>query len=224
MESIKNFLENAKKKKKILLLAALVPLAGFFAWSSFSGKDLAGMAGGFWKNGREEVWKPQIKTDAAPETEAAREKTVESSEPLPPTKADSVLSFNSSELAVSAGRDFSLEAQIDPGANRVSAVELRVTFDPQKLRLDKVEEAEKFPLELQAPQIDNEKGAASLALAVGLDRPSVSEKTAVAIFRFHALSQGETEVVFAESSVAAADGEAGNVIKARDGIRIRIGE
>lgn len=130
--------------------------------------------------------------------------------------ADTTLYFYPSSTSVAVGDDFTLEARVNPGTNAVSAVEPHVTFDQTKFRLDSITASGAFSLELSAASINNTNGTGSIALAVPLANPSVTTTTAVATFAFHALATvSNSSIAFANSSLAAADGESGNVITTR---------
>ncbi|QQR78821.1 MAG: hypothetical protein IPJ68_00880 [Candidatus Moraniibacteriota bacterium] len=137
--------------------------------------------------------------------------------------ADTTLYFNPASAAQTVGDDFSLVATINPGANAVSAVELHVTFDQTKLRLDNITASGTFSLELAAAVINNTDGTASIALAVPLASPSVTTTSAVATFAFHALANGtDSPVAFTTASLASADSESGNAISVRTSASVTI--
>lgn len=129
---------------------------------------------------------------------------------------DTDLYFDPASDSVTVNDDFNLVATIDPGTNAVSAVELHVTFDQTKLRLDSITPSSAFSLELEAPSINNTNGTASIAVGVPLSSPSVTTVSAVATFAFHALAVGtNSPVTFTNASLASADGESGDVIVTR---------
>jgi cell division septal protein FtsQ len=64
--------------------------------------------------------------------------------------ANSTLLFNPASVSVAGNQQFTLDARINPGTNAVSAVELRVTFDQTKFRLDSIAASSIFSLELAA--------------------------------------------------------------------------
>ena len=128
----------------------------------------------------------------------------------------STLYFNPASTTTTAGSTFNLAATINPGSNAVSAVELHVTFDQTKLRLDSITAGASFSLELMAANINNTNGTAAIALGVPLGSPSMTTTSTVATFAFTALSTAtNSPVAFATTSIAAADGESGNVITTR---------
>lgn len=130
--------------------------------------------------------------------------------------ADTTLYFNPASANPTVGDDFDLVATVNPGTNAVSAVEMHVTFDQTKLRLDGIAASSSFSLELAAASINNTNGTASIALAVPLASPSVTTTTAVATFSFHALATAtNSQVAFTTASLASADSESGNAIATR---------
>lgn len=128
----------------------------------------------------------------------------------------STLSFAPSAMSTTVGSGFSMAAVLNPGTNAVNAIELHITFDPTRLRLDGVTPGTAFPLELQAPRIDNMSGTASISLGAPLSSPSVTMTSTVATFAFTALSAGtDSPVTFTAASAAAADGELSDVVLTR---------
>lgn len=128
----------------------------------------------------------------------------------------SSLFFAPSTASISVGQQFTLDARINPATNAVSAVELRVTFDRTKVRLDSIVPSAVFPLEIFPASINNTDGTASIVLGVPFADPSVIATSSVALFSFTSLSAGVgSSVAFTIASIAVADGEAGNVIVTR---------
>ncbi|QQR78817.1 MAG: hypothetical protein IPJ68_00860 [Candidatus Moraniibacteriota bacterium] len=130
--------------------------------------------------------------------------------------ANSTLLFNPASVSVAGDQQFSLDARINPGTNAVSAVELHVTYDQTKFRLDSITASSPFTLELAAASINNTNGTASIALAVPLTSPSVTTTSTIATFSFHSLaSVTGSSIAFTAASIASADGESGNAIITR---------
>lgn len=140
------------------------------------------------------------------------------------TNVASTLFFEPDEKVVSSGHRFSIVATVSPDTNHVSGAELHFRFDPRRLRLDKIVPYAAFPLILQPPKIDNEKGEASVALGVALDKPSRLTDSVIAELSFTALNLvGRSEVEFSEQTIVAADNEPDSVVKERKsaGVEIR---
>jgi hypothetical protein len=139
---------------------------------------------------------------------------------------DSSLYFNPSTATVNEGESFSLDAMINPGENSVSAVELHVTFDPVKFRLDSLSNnAIAFPQVLQVATIDNTNGTASIIVGVASGSPPayVTSPQAVATFSFEALSAvSDSSIGIAQSSQAAALGELADVVTARTSATVTV--
>jgi hypothetical protein len=130
--------------------------------------------------------------------------------------ADSTLLFDPAGSSVTVGADFTLDARLDPGANQVTAVALRVTFDQTKLRLDSITPSAAFPLVLASAIISNTNGTASIDVAVNTGAPTVTVPSSVAVFAFHALATAtDSPVAFTTASIVAAHGEAGNALLTR---------
>jgi hypothetical protein len=129
---------------------------------------------------------------------------------------ESVLYFEPSNESVAVNSNFTLNAMINPGTNKITAVELRISFDKNKLKLNSVDIANSpFQSVLQSAKIDNENGSASIVLGVPPSDPAnpVTSISKVAGFNFQALSAVESTIVSITSgSLASALGESGNVI------------
>jgi hypothetical protein len=140
---------------------------------------------------------------------------------------ESTLYFDPATLAVNGDQTFSLDAKINPGTNQISAVELHVTFDPAKFRLNSLmNNATAFPQVLQAAQINNTNGTASIIVGVSLTNPPsyVTSTQTVATLSFSVIgTQGVSPINIAQSSQAAALNESVDVIIARNAAQITIG-
>lgn len=130
--------------------------------------------------------------------------------------ATATLAFSPASLSVGLDQQFSLNAQIDPGTNAVSGVEMHITYDPTKFRLDSITPSPVFSVELQAVAIDNVSGKASVALGVPLPNPSVTTVTTVASLSFHAVAAvSAAPITFLATSIASADGESSDMLVSR---------
>ena len=137
--------------------------------------------------------------------------------------ADSTLSFNAASVSILNGQGFSLDAMINPGTNSVSAVTLHITYDQTKIALDSITPSSTFSLVLLASSINNTNGTASMDLGIPTTSPSVATTSPVATFAFHAIAPGVAQpIVFTTASMAAADGETGNVITTRTGASVTV--
>lgn len=129
--------------------------------------------------------------------------------------AESVLELAPESVSVIPGQHFSLDATVQPGNNRVSGVELRVKYDPKKMKLENIQASKSFNLELQSAKINNTDGTASIALGTQLTESSVDSKQTVATLFFTVLgSTGSARVEIAPESLVSADRESQNVLKA----------
>lgn len=127
--------------------------------------------------------------------------------------ADTTLYFNPATTTVATDQQFSLDARVSPTTNAISAVEMHVTYDQTKFRLDSITASSAFSLELSAASINNTNGTASIALGVPLASPSVTTDTSVATFSFHSLAAVTgSSFVFTTASMASDDGAGGNAL------------
>ncbi len=130
--------------------------------------------------------------------------------------AASTLLFSPATLAIGSDQQFSLDARINPTTNAVSGVDLRVTYDQTKFRLDSITPAATFSLSLAAAVINNTNGTASIALGIPLGSSTVTTTTTIATFSFHSLaSVTNSSIAFTTASLVSADGEAGNALSTR---------
>ena len=136
---------------------------------------------------------------------------------------DTTLYLSPTSQTVNIGDDFNVEARIDPGTNAVTAVELHFTFDETKLRLDSITESPAFSDILTPASIDNSSGTASIILGVGTGGTSVTGDELVATLGFHALDGiTDSTVDYTSSSIAAAEGESGNVVTTRNSATVMV--
>jgi hypothetical protein len=140
---------------------------------------------------------------------------------------ESSLYFSPAKSTVKLNTNFLLAAMINPGSNKVTAVELHITFDRQKMRLDSINVANSaFKTVLRAAEIDNNTGKASIILGVPATSPvvPVTSISKIADFNFYSLSSAtDSPVVIAANSLAAALNETGNVILSRQSATVTIG-
>lgn len=133
------------------------------------------------------------------------------------------LYFDKSEQAIATNSDFTLNAMINPDVKQVNSIELHVVYNAKLLKLEKINPSEKFSLILASPVIDNEKGTASITLAVPLGSPVADKIISLASFDFKSLSDnGQAEISFTDKSIAAASGVSGNVIGSRKSTIVNI--
>ncbi len=139
---------------------------------------------------------------------------------------DSALYFDPSARSISTGQNFTLDARINPGSNEVTAVDLQVTFDQSRLRLDSISTADSpFSVTLQAASINNNNGTASIVVGVPTANPPapVTADSKIATFTFTGIgAAANSQTAFASGSVAAAIGESGDVLTSRTGAAVTI--
>jgi hypothetical protein len=137
---------------------------------------------------------------------------------------DSVVYLNPAETSVDTGSAFSLDAMINPGTNRVSAVELHITFDHTKLNIGSITpNTLAFPEILTAAQIDNNAGTALIVLGSG-SSAYVTTTSAIATINFTAVASG-TDNVSLSGTRAAASGEGStNVITSLTGSAVTVSD
>lgn len=142
---------------------------------------------------------------------------------------NSILSFAPATRSVGLNQTFTLDAMIDPRTNQLTIVELHVTFDPTRLRLDNVSNSgSPFSNYIQVADVDNINGVASVIVAVTLPNPGlvvpVTNYSKVATFYFYTLATGNNlPIAFTAGSRAAAFEEGStDVITDRIGSQITV--
>lgn len=124
------------------------------------------------------------------------------------------LSLQPPTLTKAPNEIFSLNVGINTGDNRVSAAEIHLSFDPNKLRGKEFVKDEFLPILLVNGSVNNTTGHASII--VGSDPASPKQGTGgVAKITFTALAttgSNPTTVTFTDKTQVAAVGEPGNVV------------
>lgn len=135
---------------------------------------------------------------------------------------NSTVSFDPATLSVNNNGTFSLDAKINPGTNQIAAVELHISFDQTKVRLDSISPSTLFYDVLTPSSIDNTTGKASIALGTGSGTTYATSLSTMATLSFTTIGDGTANVNFLDTTLAADPNEEGNVITARSGAVINI--
>jgi hypothetical protein len=131
--------------------------------------------------------------------------------------ANSAVYFNPASATANVNGTFSLDAMINPGTNQVSIVELHIVFDRTKVRLDSMTpntstSVGDFSGVMQAVQIDNNTGTASVILDTGSGTNYVTTVKKIATLSFTAIASGATSITMAGTQAAAKNEGSTNVI------------
>ncbi|MEW5805305.1 MAG: cohesin domain-containing protein [Patescibacteria group bacterium] len=127
---------------------------------------------------------------------------------------DTRLYFEPQNSSVNPDNSFSLKVKINPGTNRVSAIELYLSFDKTRLRLDSIGVSSAFSTVLKSAAINNTAGTASITVGSPPASP-VSAVSDLVTLNFKAktgAAAGNASVAVVNTTKAAALGETGNVI------------
>lgn len=139
--------------------------------------------------------------------------------------ADTTIYFSPASSTVNANQSFSSNVVINPSTNLVTAVELHLVFDQTKLHIASMTPNASLAV-LTAAQFSNVSGTASLIVGVPAASPvvPVTSITSVANIVFQTIGgAGTTSTVnFDIATVAAAQGESGNIISSRTGETLTI--
>jgi len=122
------------------------------------------------------------------------------------------LSLSPSSITKEINQIFTLEIKVDTGENQVSAAELYITFDPNKLEGQQISVGTFLPNVLVLGSVNQISGIASITLGSSPTEPKQGAGT-VAIVSFKTLSAtGTTQVSFGTNTQIAGVGETGNVL------------
>lgn len=138
-----------------------------------------------------------------------------------------VLLFLSLDTATAkVGSDFVVSAMIDPGSEKITVAELRLAYDPTKLRfVSATTEGTPLSVMLSTTTVDAKKGTVSLSAGVPLTKPAtpIVQKSIVASFIFKALATASsTSITIATSSALYALGKDENVTATMMGLIINL--
>lgn len=121
------------------------------------------------------------------------------------------LSFFPEERTVDVGEEFSLAVKADTVENTISAVELYIVFDPEKLEYKSIEPSDWLPNLLVPGRASG--GVAMITVGSPMDEPRKGEGT-VAIVTFKALAPAEkTEIKFGDNTIVPDISEEVNVLE-----------
>ncbi|MEW5805306.1 MAG: cohesin domain-containing protein [Patescibacteria group bacterium] len=123
----------------------------------------------------------------------------------------SSLYFEPKTIQSSVNKNFSLKLKINPGTNRVSAIELYLEFDANRLRLNSITPSSAFGIVLQPANIDNNQGKASVVLGAPPTAP-VSSISDLVNLSFTTKTAGQTNISIPQQTEVVAINETGNVI------------
>lgn len=122
------------------------------------------------------------------------------------------LSLFPSTLSKDPNETFILEVKIDTGENQVTAAELHLNFDPNKLEGQSISEGTFLPVRLVPGNINQTAGKASITLGSQPAEPKRGQGTLAFItFKTKAVP-GTTQVSFDSTTQVAGIEEAGNVL------------
>lgn len=126
------------------------------------------------------------------------------------------LYFDPQSPTVSINSDFTLKVKINPASEKVTGIELRLGFDKDKVKIDKIESTPTFSSVFIAPLIDNNQGKATVVVGIGVEPPPpvpvVSIADVVIIKAKTKNVTGNAVVKVTQDSIAAAIGKSSNVI------------
>lgn len=131
------------------------------------------------------------------------------------------LSLTPAQTTAQIGETLSLSIAIDTAENKVTAADLRITYDSKKLTLTEFKPGTFLPVTLNEPKIDNNQG---LATAVFGAQPANTPqgKGSLGTLVFQAKASGSVSVAFsAETEVSGMDEET-NVLIARNPASITV--
>ncbi len=132
------------------------------------------------------------------------------------------LFFEPQNSSVAVNNSFSLKLKLNPGSNKVTAVELYLSFDTNKLKLNSITPSSAFSVILQPASIDNSQGKASIVLGVPPTSPVTAVSDVLTLSFKTKANTGTGLISVANNSRAVAIGETGNVINSFGSVQITI--
>jgi hypothetical protein len=140
--------------------------------------------------------------------------------PTPTATADPLrvitLSLSPASLVSSLGQTFSENLVYDTGSDRMSAVEVHLSFDPTKLQAQSFAPSGSLPVVLVPPTFDNTAGTASVVLGSSVTAP-VSGVGTYATITFKSVAVGTAVISYDGTTQTASIGKPSNTLKAASG-------
>lgn len=147
--------------------------------------------------------------------------------------------FNPATVSLSEGAsNQTANVMIDPaGGNKVTAIQLSLTFDPQKVHITNIIPSNLFPLQLQALSINNSTGTASIIMAIPLadlstgqtqESLTVTSLASAATVYYDVLQPPpgvgniSADISFADDTVTTAWNEPGNILTQKTPLSITV--
>ena len=133
------------------------------------------------------------------------------------------LSLFPATISKTVGEIFTVEAKIDTGENQVVAVEMSLTFDPEKLEAQSITNGSLFPHILTSGVVD--RGTTSISVGAASAAQPVSGTGTAAVVRFKALAPTETtaSIRFGSNTFVGGLGEGGaNILVGNNPSRVTI--
>ncbi|MDP2672081.1 MAG: cohesin domain-containing protein [Candidatus Daviesbacteria bacterium] len=165
------------------------------------------------------LYNPSPKTDSPVPAENVVKEPIE----------QTVLSFGNPLIATSSSTSvsYSLPANIETGANKVTAVQIELQYDPRVLTNVSIVPGSFFKNpEVLLSQIDAKTGRISYALGASLKDPGVSGKGTVTTIQFQTKAgiPQETSIIFLPKTLVTAEGLTQSVLKETTNSLLKIGE
>ena len=123
------------------------------------------------------------------------------------------LYFDPQSPTVSVNSNFTLNVKINPGSEKITAVELYLSFYKDRIEIENIVSTPAFSTVLKAPLIDNNQGQASIIVGAPPTAPVGSVADVVVIRAKTKNLAGNAVVKVDQNSKAAAIGKSSNVIE-----------
>lgn len=135
-----------------------------------------------------------------------------------PASTISILPPNQS---VRVGSEVTLTVELDTATNTVTAADIYITFDPQKVSLQSFTPGTFLPVVLIQPQTNNTTGTASITLGTQPANPPQGTGT-LATLRFKGVASGSANIALTNQTRATGIGEATDILVARNGSTLTV--
>ena len=132
--------------------------------------------------------------------------------------------FETESVSVGKNSEFSVKIKINPRSEKITGIELNLSFDKDKISLQGLDTSSTFPYVLQQASIDNNNGTASITIGVAVP-PAIPASGISDIVTLRGRSKdilGQGILKVEQTSKAAASGKEVNVIESYGSMMVNV--
>lgn len=133
-----------------------------------------------------------------------------------------VLSLIPASSSVTVGNQVSVDAMLSTGSDAVTAAELNITYDANKLQAQTINAGSALPVVLKQAQINSGVGSITVGVQPSSETKGFTGNGAAATVTFTTLNVGTANIDFATSTSVAAIGKSGNVLSKTNGTTVSV--